>query len=113
MRNMLSFASLPFQAIAQQQVKTGGYGAEYGRSLGGVVSLLTKSGSNEWHFGGSLEWAPDWGREPGKDVKTRDTSSSNPLYVYRSDNESDSMVYSAYASGPIVKDRLFFFAMVE
>lgn len=114
MRDMLSFADLPFQAIAQQQVKTGGYGAEYGRSLGGVISLVTKRGSNEWHFGGSVEWAPDWGREPGKDVKSRDNDpDADPLFVYRSDNESNSVVYSAYASGPIIKDRLFFFAMLE
>jgi len=113
MRNMLSFASLPFQAIAQQQVKTGGYGAEYGRSLGGVISLLTKSGSNEWHYGGSVEWEPEWGREAGKDVVTRDPDAQNPLYAYRSDDTSASTVYTAYASGPIVKDRLFFFAALE
>lgn len=113
MRDMLSFADLPFQAIAQQQVKTGGYGAEYGRSLGGVVGIVTKSGSNEWRFGGSVEYTPQWGREPGKDVKDRDPEAADPLSVYRSDYEADSVVYSAYASGPIVKDRLFFFAMLE
>lgn len=113
MRTMLSFADMPFQAIAQQQVKTGGYGAEYGRSLGGVISLVTKSGSNDWHFGGSVEWSPDWGRKSGKDVKTRDSHAENPLYAYRSDNEFERLTYSAYASGPIVKDKLFFFAMLE
>ncbi len=116
MRNMLSFADLPFQAIAQQQVKTGGYGAEYGRSLGGVVSLVTKRGTNDWHFGGSIEWAPDWARKKGKDVLTRDQESialGDRYSVYRSANESDSLVYSAYAGGPIIKDRLFFFGMVE
>lgn len=113
MRTMLSFADMPFQAIAQQQVKTGGYGAEFGRSLGGVISLVTKSGSNEWHYGGSVEWAPQWGREPGKDVATRDTNAANPLHVYRSDNEAERLTYSAYASGPIVRDKLFFFAMLE
>lgn len=113
MRNMLSFANVPFQGIEQQQVKTGGYGAEYGRSLGGVISIVTKRGSNEWHFGGSVEWEPEWGREPGKDVAERDPNAPDPLYVYRSDNESNELVYSAYASGPIIKDRLFFFGMVE
>ncbi|MET0329449.1 MAG: TonB-dependent receptor, partial [Luteimonas sp.] len=113
MRTFLSFADTPFQAIGQQQVKTGGYGAEYGRSLGGIISILTKSGSNDWHYGGSIEWSPDWGRSAGRDVAQRDQDSLNPLYQYRSDNESDAMVYSAYASGPIVKDRLFFFALAE
>lgn len=112
-RTFLSFADLPFQAIAQQQVKTGGYGAEYGRSLGGVISMVTKSGSNEWNFGGSLEYSPDWGRSAGKDVRTRDPDAADPLYVYRSDDTSNDVIYSAYASGPIVKDKLFFFAMAE
>ncbi|WP_288378714.1 carboxypeptidase-like regulatory domain-containing protein [uncultured Massilia sp.] len=40
-RNFLSYANLPFEAIGAQQVKSGGYGAEYGRSLGGVISLVT------------------------------------------------------------------------
>ncbi len=34
---------LPFDAIAQQQVLTGGYGAEYGRSTGGVISIITQA----------------------------------------------------------------------
>lgn len=116
MRNMLSFADLPFQAIAQQQVKTGGYGAEFGRSLGGVINLVTKRGSNEWRFGGSVEWEPDWARKHGKDVLTRDSESvalGDRYSVFRSKNEGSSLVYSAYASGPIIRDRLFFFAMVE
>lgn len=112
-RNMLSFADLPFQAIGQQQVKVGGYGAEYGRSLGGVVSLVTKAGSNEWHWGASVEYAPEWARKRGKDVVSRDPAAADPLYQYRSDNYSDGLIYSAYASGPIVKDRLFFFAIYE
>ena len=38
-----------FQAIAEQQVKTGGYEAEYGRVLGGTINVVTKSGGNEFH----------------------------------------------------------------
>ncbi len=41
-RNFLSYSNLPFEAIGAQQVKSGGYGAEYGRSLGGVISIVTK-----------------------------------------------------------------------
>lgn len=113
MRTFLSFANIPFQGIGQLQIKTGGYGAEYGRSLGGIVSIVTKSGSNDWHYGASVEWAPDWGAAAGKNVRERDPDASDPLYQYRSDDQFDSTIYSAYASGPIIKDRLFFFAMVE
>ncbi|UXI68615.1 TonB-dependent receptor [Tahibacter amnicola] len=47
-RNFTSFANLPFEAIGEQQVKTGGYGAEFGRSLGGVINIVTKRGTNEF-----------------------------------------------------------------
>ncbi len=54
----LNFSKIPFEAIAEQQVKTGGYGAEFGRSLGGVVSQTTKRGTNEFQSGSSIYWTP-------------------------------------------------------
>ena len=48
--NNLGYKSLPFRAIDQEQVLTGGYGAEFGRSTGGVINIVTKRGSNEWHL---------------------------------------------------------------
>jgi hypothetical protein len=43
--------SLPYGAIDQQEILSGGYGAAYGRSDGGVISQSGKRGTNEWHFG--------------------------------------------------------------
>ena len=37
---------VPFDFIKETQVKTGGYEAEYGQSTGGVVNVITKSGTN-------------------------------------------------------------------
>src|SRR5699024_5532959 len=52
---------LPYGAIQQQQTFISGYGAKYGRSIGGVINQIGKSGSNEWHFGVRAQWAPsDW-----------------------------------------------------
>ena len=59
----LNFAAIPFEAVAEQQVKTGGYGAEFGRSLGGVVNQITKRGTNEFHAGGNIYWSPEDLRE--------------------------------------------------
>jgi len=40
---------LNFEFIDAIDVKTGGYEAEYGRSTGGIINVITKSGGNEFH----------------------------------------------------------------
>ena len=50
-RNGLGFSVVPFEFYESIQVKTGGYSAKYGRSTGGVINSITKSGSNEFKFG--------------------------------------------------------------
>ncbi len=40
---------LNFEFIQAVDVKTGGYQAEFGRSTGGIVNVITKSGGNEFH----------------------------------------------------------------
>ena len=39
---------LNFEFIREVDVKTGGYEAEYGRSTGGIINVITKSGGNEF-----------------------------------------------------------------
>ena len=50
-RNGLGFSTVPFEFYDTIQVKTGGYSAKYGRSTGGVINSITKSGSNEFKMG--------------------------------------------------------------
>ena len=38
---------VPFDFLKEIQVKTGGYEAEYGQATGGVINVVTKSGSNQ------------------------------------------------------------------
>jgi hypothetical protein len=46
-----SNANVPMDFIQEVQVKTNGFEAEYGGALGGVVNVINKRGSNEWHGG--------------------------------------------------------------
>lgn len=111
MRNFMSYAVLPFDAIAQQQLKTGGYGAEYGRSLGGVTSLVTRRGTNNWQSGAAVYLTPSALRARGKDVENLDEPGN--YLVRQSDNRVSDLWVNVYTGGPIVKDRLFVFALVE
>lgn len=111
----LNFSAVPFEAIAEQQIKTGGYGAEFGRSLGGVINQITKRGTNEFHAGGNIFWTPENLREDVKNVYL-----ANPLSpsngTLRSDNSHDSAwnaVASVWASGALIKDRLFAYGLVS
>src|SRR5260370_43408 len=44
-----SGANLPFEFVQEVEIKTGAYGAEYGRSTGGIFNVITKDGTNEFH----------------------------------------------------------------
>lgn len=118
-RNFLSYAELPFDAISQQQVKTGGYGAEYGRSLGGVVSIATKRGTNEWKGGGAIYWEPKSLRSKGRDVLDKEPERLPPNtpypypFVFNSADELESRSLVVYGGGPLIKDKLFVFASLE
>jgi len=45
----ISGSNIPFNFIEDIEVKTGGYQAEYGGALGGVINVLVKSGGNKYH----------------------------------------------------------------
>jgi outer membrane receptor for ferrienterochelin and colicin len=101
---------LPYGSIEQQEVLTGGYGAAYGRSDGGVINQVGKRGTNEWHFGAQVLWTPDSLRSDPDSWYFPDDGS---LYRYRGDNKSTITTESAYVGGPLIKDKLFLFASVE
>ncbi|MCD9032259.1 TonB-dependent receptor [Luteimonas sp. Y-2-2-4F] len=110
-------STLPFGGIAQYQAITGGYSAEFGRATGGVVNIITERGSNEWRFGGQVVWEPDAGRAARRNIYFPEgTGSANAGRIYhdrRRHYEDESLTYAAYVGGPIVRDRLFFYASGE
>jgi len=99
---------LPFNAIDQQQVYTGGYGAEYGRSTGGVVDIVTQRGGNTWKGGAQVFWTPQALRDSPRSIYRQ-----GRLYQDRSHNKGWSYEYAAYLSGPLIKDKLFFYTAAD
>lgn len=111
----LGSTALPFDAISQFQAITGGYGAEFGRATGGVVNIITKSGTNEYRAGGILVVEPKSLRGEQKDRVVPDNGGQYDGLIFEklSDREVGSMTYGAYASGPIAEDKAFFYVGVE
>ncbi|GGY31979.1 Oar protein [Rhodanobacter panaciterrae] len=114
--------ALPYGAIDQQEILTGGYDAAYGRSDGGVISQVGKRGTNEWHFGAQIQWTPtDLQSDPRnfyyvKPSANHDPSVAGPqgaIRQYRKDNKAWTTTVDAYVGGPLIQDKLFFFAAVE
>ncbi|QWT19642.1 TonB-dependent receptor [Bacillus sp. NP157] len=101
----LGFVNLPFDAIDSQQVLTGGYGAEYGRSTGGVINIVTKRGGNTWKGGLGMYIQPNGARQSARSIYR----TNGQLFQNRRDNDRSDTQYTAYLSGPLIKDKLFFY----
>jgi hypothetical protein len=106
----VGFSSLPFGAISQASILEGGYGAEFGRSTGGVVNLTTKRGTNQWEVGGAIQYAPKSLRSNPKNLIYPGTST---VRRWDQDDTVDAWTVSAELGGPIIKDKLFFYANIE
>ena len=84
-------------AVQETKVSAGNISAEYGRFQGGVVNMITKSGGN--NFSGSFRTTftnDDW----------------KALTPYPGDSNIDKVIptYELTAGGPVLKDKLWFFA---
>src|SRR5712671_2463285 len=95
-------------AIREYQVNTSNYSAEYGRSAGGVINAVTKSGTNEFHGTAFLfDRNNKWGaRNPRSFVNQVINGVSTPVAYKAPDVRYQ---FGGAIGGPIVKDKAFFF----
>ena len=93
------FTALPFPAVQEFTVLTNAVSAEYGRSTGSAINIVTKAGTNSLHGDLLGLWRPGG------------IQASVPL---ASTHTSDELAQGSGAiSGPIVRDRLHFLAAGE
>ncbi|TPH18645.1 TonB-dependent receptor [Litorilituus lipolyticus] len=98
---------LPWEAISQTEIKTGGIDPEFGGALGGIVNAISKSGSNEFEFGAYGRIDPEATRSHHDNLLNSDGS----VYSNSAQDESTFTRASIWASGAIVEDSLFFYAL--
>jgi len=92
-----------YEGIQEFQVLQHRWTAESGRAVGGVINVITKSGSNDLHGSAFLNFR-------NQSIRTRDffekqTTDPKPEY--------DREEFGGSVAGPIRRDRLFFFGSVE
>ncbi|NLI48567.1 MAG: TonB-dependent receptor [Acidobacteria bacterium] len=97
-------SGVTFDFVKEVQVKQGGFEAEYGQSTGGVINVVTKSGTNEFHGGVYF-----YGQPAGWEARRKEPN------IYRQEKHTEfmrteSFDISADLSGYMWKDRFFFYA---
>jgi outer membrane receptor protein involved in Fe transport len=97
-------AAAPFnqETIAEFQVLTAGYKAEFGQASGAVVNVITRSGGNGYHGLASIYF-----RNNAFDTSNSlDPAEDDAPFLQRWD-------YSLAMGGPVIKDKVFFFGSAE
>jgi outer membrane receptor protein involved in Fe transport len=89
------FTNLPMSAVQELTVLTNSFSAEYGRSAGGVVNVVTKTGTNEFRGDVLYMWRPGG------------IEAANPLASQRTEDVLHQV--AGAVSGPIVRNHSHFF----
>jgi hypothetical protein len=103
--------------LAELQVKSSGYAAEYGGSTGGVISAIMKSGTNAYHGSLGTYYRNDsfqssprkgWRINPFTDC-TQNTCSGTPEFVATPDTKFDNWNPIGDIGGPVLANRMWFY----
>jgi hypothetical protein len=95
--------AVPLDSVQEFSVLTNNFTAEFGRASGGVVNVVTKSGSNDFHG-----TAYEFNRVSALSSNTFDNNANG---VAKSTFTRNQFGYSV--GGPVKKDKLFFFSSTE
>lgn len=96
-----------FDFIKEVEVQTGGFEAQYGQALGGVINVVTKAGGNEMHGGIYQYFAPN---ELEATRKQPNANLVNPRTEFRGTANYD---IAGELGGNLVKDKLFWYGAIN
>ena len=87
-------------AIAEYEVLSSSYSAQYGQASGAIINVITRSGGNDFHGRVSAYYRADG------------LTASDP-FASGAETPFDQWIASAFLSGALAKDKAFFFASFE
>ncbi|KNC68792.1 TonB-dependent receptor domain-containing protein [Pseudoalteromonas ardens] len=109
-RTGLGSIRLPWEAIGQTQVKTGGVSPEFGGALGGIVNAVSKSGDNDFKLGVEMRYDPDSLRNQHEAIYQQ-----NGVVGYYTNTQQSTETFKelqVWASGALIEDSLFFYGLL-
>ncbi len=94
--------------IQEIDVKTGGFQPEYGRATGGILNMVTRSGSNEFHGSVFGNFTPRMWIQPTGNT----AGAAGEAVAWRSKPSEGAydLDFGFEVGGPIMKDKLWFYA---
>jgi hypothetical protein len=107
--------AIPTQFVQEVQIKSSGFEAEFGGATGGVISVVTKGGSNDFRGEFGLQFGTPKLNGGNRPSLLRFTSGTGSTFAqtteyFRSPKSDGTNVFTtASLSGPVIKDRLWFF----
>ncbi len=106
-RRGLDFSKVPFEFFQDVQIKTTGYSAEFGRSIGGVINTVSQRGTNELRSSLSVYWEPRALRASSPNSFRSDGT----LHLLNDNEQEQNTTVNLSLSGAIIPNRLFFHAL--
>jgi hypothetical protein len=101
--------NIPFQFVQEVQVKSSGFEAEFGGATGGVINVVTRGGSNEFHGDFGYEFRPSkFQGNPRKFLRLISTAAGPEYLTPFKDGGTDEFPYASLG-GPIIKNRAWFY----
>ncbi|MEQ1642079.1 MAG: carboxypeptidase regulatory-like domain-containing protein [Pyrinomonadaceae bacterium] len=108
--------AIPTQFVQEVQIKSSGFEAEFGGATGGVISVVTKGGSNDWHGEFGSQFATQKLNGDPRPTQLRFTNGSGAAFLQRVEyfntpkNQNSSFFPTANINGPVIKDKMWFSA---
>jgi outer membrane receptor protein involved in Fe transport len=104
--NSATGSALGVEGVQEFRLITHNFSAEFGRTSGGVMSMVTRSGTNQLH-GSVYEFVRNNIFDARNFFNVANAPNPSPLPPYRRNQ------FGAAVGGPVIKDRIFFFANYE
>ena len=109
-RTGVSGQEMPTDFIQEIQVKSSGYNAEFRATTGGVISAITKTGSNVWRGGAGLYFRNNsFSGDPRPELRQLPTDASKAETIIRPDDEFSRTEPTFDLGGPLWRNHAWFY----